>query len=136
MELLLNTIWLVVAAGAFVWWVPRPGTIANRFRGSSLPALALACALVLLFPAISVTDDLHAEQVAMEDSSRTSMKARAMAQECQRTGRPNPVLAPPLLLCTDTGSRVLAMCRLTLGTPAASLAAFAPLASRAPPCNA
>jgi len=46
--------------------------------------LALACALVLLFPVISLTDDLHAEQAPMEDSSRSVMKARSLVQGCLR----------------------------------------------------
>jgi hypothetical protein len=44
--------------------------------------------LVLLFPVISLTDDLHAEQAAMEDSSRAVLKARHMVQACLRADRP------------------------------------------------
>jgi hypothetical protein len=58
----------------------------DRGRGRSFGILALACALVLLFPVISLTDDLHAEQAAMEDSSRSVMKARNMLQGCLRAG--------------------------------------------------
>ncbi|HMD85832.1 MAG TPA: hypothetical protein VKO18_14150 [Terriglobia bacterium] len=88
MEVLLNAIWLLVAAGAFLFWRPAKfkGTPTDRGHGRSFGIVALACALVLLFPVISLTDDLHAEQVAMEDSSRSVMKARNMVHGCLRAG--------------------------------------------------
>jgi hypothetical protein len=85
MEVLLNTIWLLVAIAALLFW---------EFRAQKSPwhskyycrrrILALAVVLVFLFPVISLTDDLHAEQAAMEDSSRTVIKARNMVQGCLR----------------------------------------------------
>jgi hypothetical protein len=36
--------------------------------------VAVGCVLVLLFPVISMTDDLHAQETAMEDASATSKK--------------------------------------------------------------
>jgi len=88
MEVLLNAIWLLVAMGTFVFWCPRRrrGTRSDREHDLSFVMLALAVALVLLFPVISLTDDLHAEQAAMEDSSRSVMKARHMVQACLRAG--------------------------------------------------
>jgi hypothetical protein len=89
MEVLLNTIWLLVAIGAFLFWRPEIDTWrpTPRDHKTSFGIAALACALVLLFPVISLTDDLHAEQITMEDSSRAVMKARALAQGCLRAGR-------------------------------------------------
>lgn len=94
MEVLLNTIWLLIALGAFLF--RRPG----KFNGSPtdrghgvFETVALACALVLLFPVISLTDDLHSAQVAMEDSSRSVMKARNMVQGCLRAGSSSFVVA-------------------------------------------
>src|SRR5208337_1532605 len=88
MEVVLNAVWLLAAIGAFLFWRPERyrGAPADRTQGRSLGILALACALVLLFPVISVTDDLHAEQAAMEDSSRSVMKARNIVQGCLRAG--------------------------------------------------
>jgi hypothetical protein len=64
MELLLNLAWLLLALPAY--WLWRRGTPAF----SSLQCLlALACVLVLLFPVISASDDLHAMRAEMEDSS-------------------------------------------------------------------
>ena len=88
MEVLLNTIWLLVAIGAFLTWRPAKirGTPTDRSHGRLYGTVALACALVLLFPVISLTDDLHAEQIAMEDSSRSVMKARNLVKGCLRAG--------------------------------------------------
>lgn len=89
MEVLLNLIWLLVAIAAFryqhaVWY--REAS-AHRHNGRSSRVLALACALILLFPVISLTDDLHAVQTVMEESSRGVVKARAAAEACLRLGR-------------------------------------------------
>jgi len=89
MEVVLNTFWLLVAIGAFLFWRPEKprGGHAGRHYSRSLATVALGCALVLLFPVISLTDDLHAEQAAMEDSSRSVMKARQMVQACLHAGK-------------------------------------------------
>jgi choline-glycine betaine transporter len=85
MEVFLNSIWLVAAISAFLLW-PGEREPERREHNSRYRFLALACALVMLFPVISLTDDLHAEQAAMEDSSRSVMKARNMVQGCPRAG--------------------------------------------------
>ena len=97
MEVLLNGIWLLVAIGAFLIWRPerRRGTPTGRGHGKSFGIVALTCALVLLFPVISLTDDLHAEQAAMEDSSRSVMKARNLVQGCLRVGSSSLMAALP-----------------------------------------
>ena len=78
MEVLLNTTWLLVAIGAFACWRPARQSALRKGRGgiASRTVLALVCALLLLFPVISLTDDLHAEQYPIEDSSRSVIKAR------------------------------------------------------------
>jgi hypothetical protein len=98
MEVLLNTIWLLVAIGAVLFWhAPgQEGTAAPRDHSQSCRVVALACVLILLVPVISVTDDLHQEQAVMEDSSRSVMKARNMVQGCLRAGR----FSPPAVLAT------------------------------------
>jgi hypothetical protein len=88
MEVLLNSIWLLVALGAFRFWHAEQAGAATcrRQHNNRYRVAALACALVLLFPVISVTDDLHAEQAPMEDSSRSIMKVRSLTQGCLRAG--------------------------------------------------
>lgn len=71
-ELLLNLIWLLMAVASFAWWRRRflgAGRERSRGRMTLGPVVALACALAVIFPVISVTDDLHAELAVMEDSS-------------------------------------------------------------------
>lgn len=73
MELLLNLAWLLLALPAY--WLWRRGAEARLRRFSALQGLlALGCALVLLFPVISASDDLHAMRAEMEDSSSSNKR--------------------------------------------------------------
>ncbi len=89
MELLLNLAWLLLALPAY--WLWRRGT-----RGfSSLQCLlALACALVLLFPVISASDDLHAMRSEMEDSSVNKRTVRQAGSD-KNSARVNRPQGPP-----------------------------------------
>jgi hypothetical protein len=74
MELLLNLLWLLLALPAYCLW---QNARIERTRGNSSPFqcfLALGCVLVLLFPVISATDDLHAMRAEMEESSKRSLR--------------------------------------------------------------
>ncbi len=72
MELLTNIVWLLIAGAALYWHVRSR----SRDRKQFLLALgALCCALLLLFPTISISDDLHVEAVLSEDSSPTKRMA-------------------------------------------------------------
>jgi hypothetical protein len=83
MELLLNILWLALALPAVWIWQRKPGCALRRF-GRSCPILLLGCVLVLLFPVVSATDDLHAMRPEMEESNpfssvqKQSGGARAM----------------------------------------------------------
>jgi hypothetical protein len=66
MELLLNLVWLLLVVPAY--WLWRRG-IASHRSSSRQCLFALGCALVLLFPVISATDDLHAMRAEMEEPS-------------------------------------------------------------------
>ena len=70
MELLLNLIWLALGMASFLIflrWRPQ-SSLANLPYRRSL--LALACALLLLFPVVSASDDLHPAQALLEDASK------------------------------------------------------------------
>src|SRR5260370_29094997 len=69
MELLLNLAWVLLGLPAYWVWRRRAGSGAARRFDSLQVLLALGCALVLLFPVISASDDLHAMRAEMEDSS-------------------------------------------------------------------
>ena len=65
MELLLNLLWLAIAVCALAAHL-RSRADRRQFR---LGLGALLCILTLLLPAISITDDLHFDTLAVEDSS-------------------------------------------------------------------
>src|ERR1700692_2783574 len=76
MELLLNLAWLLLVLPAFGIW--RQATVAkrqNRFN-SRQGLLALGCLLVLLFPIISATDDVHAMRTEMEEPGTSKRNVR------------------------------------------------------------
>ena len=66
MELLLNIFWVLLAGTAVAaFLVSTPA----RLKQFLLAFGALCCALLLLFPSISVSDDLHVQAVVTEDSN-------------------------------------------------------------------
>jgi hypothetical protein len=81
METILNLVWLAITLGiAAVWslrWLP-----ARRHprRRAVRDAVALGCALALLFPAISLTDDLHPAIVAVDAASGKRNACQFVAQ--------------------------------------------------------
>lgn len=67
METLLNLSWLAVALGLLGLWKFRWLGSRRNHNSRILPeAIAIACAISLLLPAISLTDDLHPEIVAVD----------------------------------------------------------------------
>ncbi len=94
MELLLNAIWLAVAVTlTLVWrlrWLPQLRECpADRRKWQSL--VGLICVLALLFPAISLTDDLHPAEFALADTK--SLYAAAHSHD---SARPAPQPHSPL----------------------------------------
>src|SRR5438046_1875090 len=73
MELGLNLFWLLLFIASLVWRLKSrwPGHRSKRSRSS---LVAMGCALTVLFPVISLTDNLHGEQAALEDSSSRTLK--------------------------------------------------------------
>jgi hypothetical protein len=70
METFLNLVWLVVTVVAVWLWRFRWTTSRRNPRHSTrMEAVAMVCALALLFPVISLTDDLHPETVAVDAAS-------------------------------------------------------------------
>ena len=75
MESLLNLCWLLLALAALLAWCCQ----ATSTPAGQRPRLvALLCALALMFPVISATDDLHPTVQAIEDSSKRTQKACAI----------------------------------------------------------
>lgn len=70
METFLNLVWLAVTVAAIWLWRFRWTTSRRNPRHSTrLEAVAMVCVLALLFPVISLTDDLHPETVAVDAAS-------------------------------------------------------------------
>jgi len=75
MELFLNVAWLMLALPA-IWIWRRDADCIHLARsfGRALPFLILGCILLLLFPVVSATDDLHPMQADIEESSQRRVK--------------------------------------------------------------
>jgi hypothetical protein len=72
MELFLNLCWLSLLLPACLLWRRRISTTTSDRPARSLVFVcALGCALILLFPVISASDDLHAMRPEMEESERS-----------------------------------------------------------------
>lgn len=70
MELLLNLIWVALAVGSFVVFVRRQHQLSRDCSLYWDSLLALACVLLLLFPIISASDDLHPTQALVEEATK------------------------------------------------------------------
>jgi hypothetical protein len=71
MELVLNLVWVVVALLGFVLLranLSRTLVPPDRAPSDRQKIIAMTCAVVILFFVISMTDDLHEQQLAVEES--------------------------------------------------------------------
>jgi hypothetical protein len=93
MELLLNLAWMLLALPAY--WLWRRNAVARPVRRiSSLQCLlALGCVLVLLFPVISASDDLHVMRAEMEESA--SKRTVRQAASDKASAWANRLQSPP-----------------------------------------
>jgi hypothetical protein len=91
MELLLNLLWLTLALPAI--WIWRHGSVeVGNSRGHSrfCSCLILTCVLVLLFPVISASDDLHPMRAEMEESSPFKRTVKQASSNASATWLSNP----------------------------------------------
>ena len=93
MELLLNLAWVLLALPAYGLW-RRQTEARSACRLNALQGLlALGCLLVLLFPVISASDDLHVMRAEMEDSSVSKRTVRQGSEKA--SGWVNRLQGPP-----------------------------------------
>lgn len=92
MELLLNLAWMLLALPAY--WLWRDSRTASRKFQPSHSLLALGCMLVILFPVISATDDLHAMRAEMEESPNSKRGACQAASD--KSSTPKSLAQPAL----------------------------------------
>jgi hypothetical protein len=139
MELFLNLCWLSLLAPAYLLWRRTFGCSRN-FRGTRPPVpplvflCVLGCVLVVLFPVISASDDLHAMRAEMEESSPCKRSVGEVGGEKASVSHsrcPNlcavAVMAAALGLTSETRQAPLT---ISLLLPAAPLI---PRVGRAPP---
>lgn len=131
MELGLNLLWFLIAVASFA----RHWGRTSHTRGRRHPLIALGCALALLFPVVSITDDLHADQAIIEDSSpfkRTLKSSEANHSFSTLTKFNHPPLTGGVALSswlsTGFAGRVIQP-----DAQPASLTSVSPCAGRAPP---
>jgi hypothetical protein len=99
MELLLNLAWILLALPAYWLWRRDAGARLARRVTSLQCLLALGCVLVLLFPVISASDDLHAMRAEMEESS-TSKRAVRQAGSDKNSAWVNRLQGPPMAVAS------------------------------------
>jgi hypothetical protein len=135
MELLLNLLWLtLVLPGIWMWRresvQSRHGRQFRRIR----PLLLFACVLLLLFPVVSATDDLHALRQEVEESGPSKRLVKPVAGDKSpvrlvKAGVTAALVLVPLLVDSDKA------CGRVWMTPALAhqTASLQEHASRAPP---
>jgi hypothetical protein len=96
MELLLNLAWVLLVLPAYWLWRRDAGLRDARWVTSLQCVLALGCVLVLLFPVISASDDLHAMRAEMEDSSVSKRQAGGD----KNSGWVNRLQGPPAVVAS------------------------------------
>ena len=84
MELLLNLLWVATALAAFSVFMRKDTATCQLPEVPYRKALlALACVLVLLFPFVSASDDLHPTQAVLEDATKRMQQAIAPIQHVE-----------------------------------------------------
>jgi hypothetical protein len=71
MELALNLAWVCVAIvgiGLLCTSLSRPAACPDRPASNWRKVVAMGCALIILFFVISMTDDLHDQEIVVEDN--------------------------------------------------------------------
>jgi hypothetical protein len=137
MELALNVAWFIIAATSYAWLVRRlacGATVHPRGPSRYQCIIALTCTLAILFPVISLTDDLHAMEATSEETS-PSRRALHRAgvkppQATQRTANQLPFVVHDFSM----GVGWTALARLTTqSAPVASTARHFSSLGRSPP---
>jgi hypothetical protein len=134
MELLLNLVWLLLVLPAYWLWRRCVGARLARKVTALQCLLALGCVVVLLFPVISATDDLHAMRTEMEESATSKRTVRQAASE-RHSAWVNRLEGPPALAASaarlpELEAGLLEVCVSHLASPARPCVLHA---GRAPP---
>jgi len=134
MELLLNLFWLALALpGVWLWRRQSDGARKWQRPGCARALLLIGCSLVLLFPVVSASDDLHAMQGEMDEPCKVQVKQGGAHRSNARAHTPpGGFLAP--LTASAWGPHQQCCGRVSPGfVLAPRLSSLAWKASRAPP---
>ncbi len=86
MELFLDLVWAVLAVGGILAVLRKQAASREIAPGShTREVIAVAVLVFLLFPVISASDDLHATQIILEDTSKRLCQATATFQSAMAT---------------------------------------------------
>lgn len=69
MELLLNLVWVAISAGALLGWISLGRSSCSQRAGTLRGLMIVVCILALLFPVISITDDLS-QTIGLAEGAR------------------------------------------------------------------
>ncbi len=135
MELLLNLFWLLLALASVGLWRLKWSRAGGR--ESLQGAIGLCCVLVLLFFAISLTDDLHEIPAVAEDTSSPYRplrvwKANPIGPETGKHAAPFAAIVPSKLF--SQAERVVGRV-LDTDAPRLQRASNRPFEGRAPPLS-
>jgi hypothetical protein len=98
MELALNLAWVCVTLSGFALLkssLSRASGCSARQPSRWQKIMAMSCALIILFFVISMTDDLHDQQMAVEESRSLQVTAEKASP---LRASPHPVVTPSFLL--------------------------------------
>jgi hypothetical protein len=104
MELVLNVAWFIIAAASYsllVWHFASRDKERARDPSWWHLVVALSCVLAILFPVISLTDDLHELQATLEESSSSCR----VTKECGANHRLTLVRTSLQLFCVVSSLR-------------------------------
>jgi hypothetical protein len=88
MEFLLNILWLMLTLPAIWLWLQDPASVqSSRRLGSVRPIVLLGCVLVLLFPVVSATDDMHVMRPELEESNSSKRQVEASRGETSHSSQ-------------------------------------------------
>jgi hypothetical protein len=80
MELFLNIVWLLIAVAGLILWRTRWTQQGHVRRHAAWREwTSFVCSMVLLFFVVSLTDDLHAELMLIEECSSSRRHASCVA---------------------------------------------------------
>jgi hypothetical protein len=136
MELFLNLLWVLIAAGAIGVWHTCWRSEKPRSRRDSLREwTAMGCALVLLFFAVSLTDDLNAAAMLLDECSasrRNSISSHHAERSKQIVKETGPAVLPRIASVESPRSHLHTIC---VGFHATKFFSLCLSEGRAPPVS-